>query len=72
MELSKKAWRFKRNIAPYIFIAPFFILFSVFLLYPILFSFRISLTKWDGMGTMQWVGLGNYIKVFKDPITSVQ
>ena len=68
MQLSNKAWRFKRNIAPYIFIAPFFILFSIFMLYPILFSFRISLTKWDGMGTMKWVGFDNYIKLLSDPI----
>lgn len=68
MQLSNKAWRFKRNIAPYIFIAPFFILFSIFMLYPILFSFRISLTKWDGMGTMQWVGFNNYVKLLSDPI----
>ena len=68
MQLTNKAWRFKRNIAPYIFIAPFFILFSIFMLYPILFSFRISLTKWDGMGTMKWVGFNNYIKLLSDPI----
>jgi len=68
MQLTNKAWRFKRNIAPYIFIAPFFILFSIFMLYPILFSFRISLTKWDGMGTMKWVGFDNYIKLLSDPI----
>ncbi len=52
---NAKAW------APYIFISPFFILFAVFALFPLLFSGYVSLFKWDGINEMQWEGLGNYI-----------
>lgn len=48
---------------PYLFISPFFILFAVFGLFPLLFSVWMSLHSWDpaaGLGAMQWVGLENY------------
>lgn len=48
---------------PYLFISPFFILFAVFGLFPLLFSVWMSLHTWDpaaGLGAMQWVGLENY------------
>lgn len=48
---------------PYLFISPFFVLFAVFGLFPLLFSVWMSLHTWDpaaGLGAMQWVGLDNY------------
>ncbi len=44
----------------YTAIAPFYILFLVFGLFPLLFSIYISFTAWDGMGTMKFVGLSQY------------
>ncbi|MEK5643813.1 MULTISPECIES: carbohydrate ABC transporter permease [Paenibacillus] len=52
----------------YFFIAPFFIIFLLFGLYPILYSLYISFTNWDGIRTPEFVGLGNYVAVFHDPI----
>ena len=52
-----------RRWLPYLFISPFFILFGVFGLFPLLFSVWMSLHAWDpaaGLGAMQWVGLENY------------
>jgi multiple sugar transport system permease protein len=52
-----------RRWLPYVFISPFFILFGVFGLFPMLFSVWMSLHSWDpaaGLGAMQWVGLENY------------
>lgn len=49
---------------PYLFISPFFILFGVFGLFPLLFSIVLSLHSWDaaaGLGAMDWVGLDNYV-----------
>ncbi len=51
--------------APYIFISPFFILFAVFALFPLLFSGYVSLFKWDGTTDMKWEGLGNYLWVLE-------
>ena len=52
-----------RRCLPYVFISPFFILFALFGLFPLLFSIVLSLHSWDpsaGLGAMQWVGLDNY------------
>jgi len=59
-----------RRLAPYFFIAPFFVLFGVFGLFPLLFSIWLSLNQWDaaeGLGAMHFVGLENYWVALTDP-----
>lgn len=51
---------------PILFIAPFFIAYFIFNLFPILFSFYISLTKWKGFGPMEYIGFKNYASLLKD------
>ena len=51
----------------YFFISPFFLLFAVFGLYPLLFSLYLSLVKWDGLTTPIFVGAGNFRTLFNDP-----
>jgi ABC-type sugar transport system permease subunit len=48
-------------------VAPFFVLFSVFFVYPILFSFWLSLHQSRGVGAARFVGLGNYELLLRDP-----
>ena len=50
--------------APYAMIAPYFILYLAFGLFPILFSLGVSFTSWDGIGEAAFVGLKNYKRVF--------
>ncbi len=52
--------RLIRTTAPYVFIAPFFIIFFAFFAYPVAYSFYVSLHAYTGQGTMKWVGWGNY------------
>jgi lactose/L-arabinose transport system permease protein len=54
------------KIAPYLFIAPFFILFALFFLYPVLWSVVLSFQKWSSRETL-WVGLDNYRFVYQLP-----
>lgn len=56
-----------KNIAPYLFIVPFFLFFSVFLLYPIIYSFILSFSKWTA-GKMTFVGLDNYKYLLSDSL----
>lgn len=59
-----------RAAAPYLFVAPFFVLFAVFGLFPLGFSAWLSLHQWDapaGLGAMRWVGLENYRYAITDP-----
>lgn len=53
----------------YLWIAPFFILFAVFYIYPAVSGFWISLTNFDGLGTVaaaDYVGGKNYVKLLQD------
>ena len=59
-----------RELAPYLFIAPFFVLFLVFGLFPLAFSIYLSLHQWDpteGLAAMRWVGFENYWFALTDP-----
>ena len=58
--------RNERRLSPYLFISPFFVLFTAFLAYPIAQAFWISLHEWTGIGEMEWVGWGNYGDVLRD------
>lgn len=57
----------RRSIWPILFLAPFLILFSVFLLYPIASTFLTSLQSKDGFGPGTFIGLGNYESLMRDP-----
>lgn len=66
---GSERWRaIKRNRAFYLFISPFFILFAIFGLYPLLFSLYLSFTKWDGLTELKWVGLSNLHTMLSDDI----
>jgi ABC-type sugar transport system permease subunit len=65
---SRLSWwqRNQRRLAPYLFIAPFYVLFSIFFLGPVLFAFDLSLYDWNGIDPMRWLGLGNFADMLQD------
>ena len=59
----------RRHYVGYLFILPFFILFTVFVLVPIIVACVLSFTNYDLIGTPQFVGLINYKHlIFDDDI----
>jgi cellobiose transport system permease protein len=60
--LSRQEVRF----SPYLFIAPFFLIFAVFGLYPLGRTLWVSLHDWSLLGTHSWVGLDNYTQLVAD------
>lgn len=50
-----------------LFISPFMLLFLVFGLLPILFTFYVSFFNWDLLGEPEWAGIDNYANLFQDP-----
>jgi cellobiose transport system permease protein len=56
-----------RRVEPYAYIAPFFIVFGLFGLAPILYTAWVSLHKWDPLGTQVFIGIDNYIRLYADP-----
>ncbi len=63
-----RSWcdRHQRDAAPYVFISPFFLLYGLFLLVPILIGLYLSCTESAGLGTPHWVGLRNYGDLLTD------
>jgi raffinose/stachyose/melibiose transport system permease protein len=53
---------------PYFLVAPAFAIFSLAILGPILATFGLSLTNWDGFSTPSFVGLDNFTRAFQDKI----
>ncbi|MEU3642402.1 sugar ABC transporter permease [Lentzea sp. NPDC034063] len=53
--------------SPYLFIAPFFVIFLVFGLFPLIYTAWVSLHDWDITGAGAFVGLDNYVTLFADP-----
>lgn len=58
----------KKNITFLGFTSPWIIGFMALTLIPIISSFIISFTEWDVLTKPEWVGLRNYIDIFKDPL----
>ncbi len=58
--------RLQFKLAPVYFLAPALILFSIFVLWPIVQSIWISFHDWSGFGPMTWVGLDNYRVLLRD------
>jgi len=63
--------RLKPAAAPYVLISPFLLLFLVFGLFPLVFSFVLMFHMWDpvkGLGSMEFVGLDNLRFAIEDPL----
>lgn len=58
----------KRNAWAYVFISPFYLLYAVFGMFPLLYGLWLSFHDWDGISPMQWVGLKNYLNLLTDDI----
>ncbi len=54
------------QVAGYAFVSPFFLVFAVFGLFPLLFTFWVSLHDWSLLGGHSWSGLDNYRKLLGD------
>jgi len=56
------------TFAGYAMVLPFYLVFLVFHLSPILVGLSFSFTNYDLYRTMEFVGLANYIRLFNDPL----
>ncbi len=59
---------FNRKYSPYLFTAPFAIMFLAFWVWPIVQSVVWSLLDWDGIRKAKFVGLRNYFALFREPV----
>lgn len=62
---TRVPWR--ERVAPYAYIAPFFLLFTVFGLVPFLFTFYVALFDWNPIGDHTFIGAANFTRLLQDP-----
>lgn len=65
MNSMKKRQR-KATMTALIFILPFFVLFTIFTIYPSIQGIWVSLNKWSLMGRQKFIGLENYQDMLSD------
>ncbi|MCC7447874.1 MAG: sugar ABC transporter permease [Anaerolineae bacterium] len=62
---ARRRWS---RLTVYLYLLPAVLFVGVFLLYPAIYTFYISLTKWNGLEAPQFVGLQNYVQFLEDPV----
>jgi cellobiose transport system permease protein len=63
----QKLSRLDVKASPYLYVSPFFILFGLVGLFPLIFTFVVSLREWDLLkGPGEWVGFANFASVLSD------
>jgi lactose/L-arabinose transport system permease protein len=60
-EIVKSRWA-------YLFISPFFIMYAIFGLYPLLMSLYLAIGDWKGVGPIKIVGLQNFQRLLIDKV----
>lgn len=50
----------------YLFTAPFFVMFLIFGLAPIVYSVYIAFFNWDALGTQEFIGMANFTELIAD------
>jgi len=59
--------RARRSRVAYLYVAPAFLVFAIFLGVPIAQTVQYSFYDWNGLGAATWAGIDNYLRVFQDP-----
>ncbi len=68
MTLASTLVGMRKNGAFYASISPFFVVFLVFSIFPVAFSFYLGMSRWDGFSDPQFVGVENYVRALGDPV----
>jgi cellobiose transport system permease protein len=58
--------RLDLRLSPYLYISPFYLLFLLFGLFPLGFTFWVSLHHWEIIGDHEFIGLTNYTRLLTD------
>ena len=62
---KKRAKNWKRLLAPYLFLLPFFLLFIVLTIGPYFYAFGLSFFRYRGYGSATFLGFANYLSVLR-------
>lgn len=62
----KSSIRKQRSRAAWLMVSPYLLHFSIFVLFPIIFSVWLTFHKWNIISPMKWTGFDNYIHILED------
>src|SRR5690625_1625345 len=65
--LRSRIFRWEAASAPYVYVAPFFLLFAAFGLFPLIYTVWVSMHEFRLGSEMSWVGLENFAWLFSNP-----
>jgi multiple sugar transport system permease protein len=58
----------RRDAFCYLFIAPFLLCFTVFIVVPVVMAATLGFTSYDGFGKLHFIGFANYIELFTQDV----
>jgi len=68
MQLKGLVKELKRYRFEYLFISPFYILYCIFGIFPLIYALAMSFHNYSGGGSWEFVGIGNYRDLFNDEV----
>jgi raffinose/stachyose/melibiose transport system permease protein len=57
----------RETVVGWLFVVPALFMYAAFVLLPLLLTILYSFYRWNGVGSMSWVGLKNYVTIFQVP-----
>lgn len=66
--MSTKKTQLYNPWAPWLFLAVPLLIYLLWVIGPMLYTFYLSLTKWDGLSSPVFTGTRNYVRLLKDPV----
>jgi len=63
----RRGYARKQAVTAWLFLAPALVVLAAFTLYPMLQAAYLSLTNYNLIRAAEWVGLDNYVELFRDP-----
>jgi len=64
----KQNRQLKQGLIPWLFLALPLLIYMIWVIGPMFYTFYLSFTKWDALSPPEFTGLKNYIKLFRDPV----
>jgi len=67
LKSRKRRYRVSKGLAPYLFLAPFALLFIAFLIAPMAYAFNLAIYKTTVIAGTKFVGADNFVRALGDP-----
>ena len=68
LQNKKGSLKMRQALIGYSFIAPNFLGFAIFILFPVIFTIVLSVMNWDGFNAMTFAGFDNFRAIFRDRV----